>query len=179
MLHTGPLSLRRPLPDDVVVGGDFLWTRYRRYPVFSAPWLAGRTLLFGSLILIFAVLTLLGTLGIVAAEACYDLGREFLDEEVAQLKANRDWLVEHLPQAVPGIEFDVPQATYLMFLDFRNTALAGERPAAWLLKHARVAMSEGADFGPGGEGKARLNFATSPAILEEAVTRIGNAVRLR
>ena len=43
MLHTGPLSLRRPLPDDVVVGGDFLWTRYRRYPVFSAPWLAGRT----------------------------------------------------------------------------------------------------------------------------------------
>lgn len=62
MLHTGPLSLRRPLPDDVVVGGDFLWTRYRRYPVFSAPWLAGRTVLFGSLILIFAVLTLLGTL---------------------------------------------------------------------------------------------------------------------
>lgn len=120
-----------------------------------------------------------GTLGIVAAEACYDLGREFLDEEVAQLEANRNWLAEHLPQAVPGIEFDVPQATYLMFLDFRKTALADERPAAWLLKHARVAMSEGADFGPGGEHKARLNFATSPAILEEALTRIGDAVRLR
>ena len=26
------------VPDDVVVGGDFLWTRSRRYPVFSAPW---------------------------------------------------------------------------------------------------------------------------------------------
>lgn len=120
-----------------------------------------------------------GTLGIVAAEACYDSGRDFLDEEVAQLKANRDWLVEHLPQAVPGIEFEVPQATYLMFLDFKGTKLDSARPAAWLLKHARVAMSEGADFGPGGEHKARLNFATSPAILEEATARISEAVRLR
>lgn len=120
-----------------------------------------------------------GTLGIVAAEACYDHGREFLDEEVAQLRANRDWLVTHLPEAVPGIEFEVPKATYLMFVDFRNTAFAHERPAAWLRKHARVAMSEGADFGPGGERKARLNFATSPSILREAVTRIGDAVRLR
>lgn len=120
-----------------------------------------------------------GTLGIVAAEACYDSGRDFLDDEVAQLKANRDWLVEHLPQAVPGIEFEVPQATYLMFLDFKGTKLDCARPAAWLLKNARVAMSEGADFGPGGEHKARLNFATSPAILEEATARIGEAVRLR
>ncbi|MET0328703.1 MAG: histidine kinase, partial [Luteimonas sp.] len=55
-------ALHRPLPDDVVVGGDYLWTRYRRYPVFSARWLAGRTLLFGSVILGFSALTLLAML---------------------------------------------------------------------------------------------------------------------
>jgi len=55
-------TLHQPLPDDVVVGGDYLWTRYRRYPVFSARWLAGRTLLFGSVILGFSVLTLLATM---------------------------------------------------------------------------------------------------------------------
>lgn len=54
--------LGQPLPDDVVVGGDYLWTRYRRYPVFSAHWLAGRTLLFGSVILGFSALTLLAML---------------------------------------------------------------------------------------------------------------------
>lgn len=120
-----------------------------------------------------------GTLGITAAEACYDLGREFLDEEVAQLKANRDWLVTHLPDAVPGIKFEVPAATYLMFLDFSDTKLDDPRPAAWLLKHAKVAMNEGAHFGPGGEHKARMNFATSPEILQQAVERIAQAVRLR
>ena len=55
-------ALGQPLPDDVVVGGDHLWTRYRRYPVFSARWLVGRTLLFGSVILGFSVLTLLASI---------------------------------------------------------------------------------------------------------------------
>lgn len=121
-----------------------------------------------------------GTLGIVAAEACYTDGLDFLDQEVAALKANRDWLVEHLPQAIPGIGFEVPDATYLMFLDFSSTRLVTElgvdRPAAWLLKHAKVAMSEGADFGPGGANKARLNFATSPEVLAEALERMARAI---
>lgn len=120
-----------------------------------------------------------GTLGIVAAEAAYTEGRDFLDAQVAQLKENRDWLVEHLPQAVPGIRFVIPDATYLMFLDFRDTALTDEKPAAYLTKHAKVAMSEGVDFGPGGEHRARLNFATSPEILQEAVHRIARAIEVR
>ncbi|MDR7191570.1 sensor histidine kinase [Luteimonas terrae] len=61
-MRASSVPLRQPLPDDVVVGGEFLWTRYRRYPVFSAPWLVGRTLLFGSVILGFSLLTLLGAL---------------------------------------------------------------------------------------------------------------------
>ena len=61
-MHASSVSLRQPLPDDVVVGGELPWTRYRRYPVFSARWLAGRTLLFGSVILGFSLLTLLGAL---------------------------------------------------------------------------------------------------------------------
>lgn len=75
-MRTDAVPLRQPLPDDVAVGGGFLWTRYRRYPVFSAPWLVGRTLLFGSVILGFSLLTLLGALigpvtavGAVAASA--------------------------------------------------------------------------------------------------------------
>lgn len=119
-----------------------------------------------------------GTLGIVAAEACYRDGRDFLDEEVAQLRNNRDWLAEVLPEKIPGIEVNVPEATYLMFLDFRNTKLTTDKPATWLRTHAKVAMNEGLSFGPGGEHKARLNFATSPEILEEAVDRIAEAIRL-
>ncbi|MCT1556381.1 aminotransferase class I/II-fold pyridoxal phosphate-dependent enzyme [Corynebacterium sanguinis] len=117
-----------------------------------------------------------GTLGIIAAEACYRDGLEFLDQEVEALRRNRDWLVENLPKKIPGIRFEVPAATYLMFLDFSDTALTTHHPAAYLRTHAKVALNEGASFGTGGEHKARLNFATSPAIVEEAVDRIAEAV---
>ncbi|AWB84477.1 MalY/PatB family protein [Corynebacterium liangguodongii] len=117
-----------------------------------------------------------GTLGIIAAEACYRDGVDFLNEEVELLRRNRDWLVDTLPKKIPGISFQVPAATYLMFLDFSGTALSTEHPAAYLRTHAKVALNEGASFGPGGEHKARLNFATSPEILEEAVERIAKAI---
>ncbi|SDR80239.1 MalY/PatB family protein [Corynebacterium timonense] len=117
-----------------------------------------------------------GTLGILAAEACYRDGVEFLDEEVEVLRRNRDWLIDTLPQKIPGISFEVPAATYLMFLDFSGTALDTSHPAAYLRRHAKVALNEGTSFGPGGENKARLNFATSLEILREAVDRIATAV---
>jgi cysteine-S-conjugate beta-lyase len=40
-----------------------------------------------------------------------------------------------------------------------------------------VETSNGADFGPGGEGHVRLNFATSPAILEEIISTMSRALR--
>ncbi|GAB3082084.1 MalY/PatB family protein [Corynebacterium aquatimens] len=118
-----------------------------------------------------------GTLGIIAAEACYRHGEGALDAQVEQLKANRDWLATALPEAIPGIGFRVPEATYLLFLDFSNTAIGdNEKPASWLRTHAKVALNEGVTFGSGGAHHARLNFATSPQILEMAVDRIAQAV---
>lgn len=121
-----------------------------------------------------------GTLGIIAAETCYRDGVEALDEQVAALEANRDWLIQILPEAIPGIEFTRPDATYLMFLNFAGTAIGEERePAGWLRRKAKVALNEGATFGSGGEHHARLNFATSPEILAEAVDRLSAAIRAR
>lgn len=119
-----------------------------------------------------------GTLGVYAAAACYRDETDFLDNQVAYLRETRDWLTEQLPQVVPGIRITVPEATYLMWLDFSDTVLAGvDKPAAWLLEHARVALNEGTAFGTYGQGHARLNFATSREILTEALSRIGNALQ--
>ena len=119
-----------------------------------------------------------GTLGIVGAEACYRHGAEALDDHLVALQKNRDWLIDTLPEAIPGVEFTRPDATYLMFLNFQGTAIGGETmPAEWLRAHAKVALNEGATFGTGGEHHVRLNFATSPEILAEAVDRMGAAIR--
>ncbi|MCT1452640.1 aminotransferase class I/II-fold pyridoxal phosphate-dependent enzyme [Corynebacterium sp. p3-SID1145] len=117
-----------------------------------------------------------GTLGIVAAQACYDHGKEALDDQLKTLKANRDYLIENLPEAVPGIQFTKPEATYLMFLDFSGTVIEDEKPATWIRREAKVALNEGVTFGPGGAHHARLNFATSPEILSEALDRISTAI---
>lgn len=117
-----------------------------------------------------------GTLGIVAAQACYDHGKEALDDQLKTLKANRDYLIENLPEAVPGIQFTKPEATYLMFLDFSGTEIKDEKPATWIRREAKVALNEGVTFGPGGAHHARLNFATSPEILAEALDRISTAI---
>lgn len=119
-----------------------------------------------------------GTLGVFAAEACYRDDSSFLDDQVAYLAQTRTWLVEKLEEAVPGIRCTVPQATYLMWLDFSDTAIGAEqKPAQWLREHARVALNEGVTFGAYGAHHARLNFATSREILSEAVDRIAAAVR--
>ena len=121
-----------------------------------------------------------GTLGVWAAEAAYSEAVDFLDEEVEYLRSNRDFLVRALPDRVPGLQVSNPEATYLMWLDFRDTAIGDvDKPARWLRDNARVALNEGLDFGTGGAGHARLNYATSRKIVEEAVERIARAVNAR
>lgn len=58
---TETYSLSRPLPAEVLLGGNTVWSRYHRYPVFSAPWLRGRSLLFGIIIAAFSLLVSFGT----------------------------------------------------------------------------------------------------------------------
>ena len=67
------------------------------------------------------------------------------------------------------------EATYLAWLDLRELDL-GDDPAVRLRQDARVALMSGPPFGAG-EGHARLNFATSPQILEEAVLRIAASLQ--
>jgi cystathionine beta-lyase len=48
-----------------------------------------------------------------------------------------------------------------------------------MLENAKVALSDGVDFGEPGHGHVRLNFATSAEILEEILGRLGGALTPR
>ncbi|MDX3456452.1 pyridoxal phosphate-dependent aminotransferase [Streptomyces sp. ME02-8801-2C] len=129
-------------------------------------------------------------LGIIAHTTAFREGGNWLDELLTGLDANRRLLGRLLEEHLPDVGYRQPEATYLAWLDFtwlglhkaRDTAgpgvvsdLAG--PAKLFLDEARVALSSGHVFGSGGEGHVRLNFATTPAVLREAVGRMGRAVR--
>jgi cysteine-S-conjugate beta-lyase len=116
-----------------------------------------------------------GLLGALAAEAAFEHGDEWLDAVLAQLEANRSWLASELPSRLPGVAWRPPQATYLAWLDCTGLGL-GDEPAEAFLRSGRVALSRGLDYGAEGAGHARLNFATGPAQLDEALTRMRAAV---
>jgi cysteine-S-conjugate beta-lyase len=116
-----------------------------------------------------------GLLGAIAAEAAFEHGDEWLDAVLAQLDANRTWLASELPARLPGVAWRPPQATFLAWLDCTGLGL-GDEPADGFLRRGRVAVSRGLDYGPEGAGHVRLNFATSPAHLDEALTRMRAAL---
>ena len=124
---------------------------------------------------------LLGAVGSPGAEAtlaAWTAGDGWLAATCDHLVAQRDHLAGRLAAELPETGFSLPEATYLAWLDLRELGL-GDDPAAWLLAHARVALSPGPDFGVHGRGFARLNFATSREILDEIVDRLVTAVRAR
>jgi cystathionine beta-lyase len=116
-----------------------------------------------------------GQLGAVAAVAAYRDGGEWLDDVRAVLDSNRSLLAELLAERLPEVGYRPPRAGYLAWLDLRGLEL-GDDPAEPILERGRLALNPGPWFGPQGKGFARLNFATSPALLEEAVTRIARTV---
>lgn len=117
-----------------------------------------------------------GHLGSLAAVVAYTRGQPWLDSVVAYLSQQADLLGELLAMHMPLVRFERPMASYLAWLDCRELNL-GEDPAAYFLEHARVALNSGPTFGPGGVGFVRLNFANSPELLTEIITRMGSALR--
>lgn len=111
-------------------------------------------------------------LGVVAHAAALREGGLWLDNLVAGLAENRLRLGNLLEKHLPQVRYTVPDGTYLAWLDCRDLGL-GNDPADAFLESARVALVPGPAFGTGGDGHARLNFATSAEILEEAVRRMG------
>ncbi|WP_277961089.1 PatB family C-S lyase [Pseudomonas sp. RIT-To-2] len=115
------------------------------------------------------------TLGLVATEAAFKHGKEWLAEVIAYLQANRDDLANAVATRLPGVRMIAPQATYLAWLDC--TGLGLNDPHAFFLKEAKVGLSPGTDFADEGAGQfVRLNFGCPRALLEDGIARMERAL---
>ncbi|UQU62946.1 aminotransferase class I/II-fold pyridoxal phosphate-dependent enzyme [Couchioplanes caeruleus] len=115
-----------------------------------------------------------GHLGVLATVAAFTDGDEWLDELLTFLAERRAQLGELLRTRLPWVRWQPPEATFLAWLDCRARE-EGEQPAARFLERGRVALEPGLRFGAAGAGHVRLNFGTSPEILEEATARMARA----
>jgi cysteine-S-conjugate beta-lyase len=115
------------------------------------------------------------TLSVAAVTAAWREAQDWQDEVLQTLRNNRARVAAFVAAHWPDVRHFPPQATYLAWLDMRQLKLP-TAPQAFLLEHARVALSDGKAFGPEGEGFVRLNFATSPDILEQILLRMQTAL---
>jgi cystathionine beta-lyase len=114
--------------------------------------------------------------GVIAHCAALRDGGGWLDAVLAGLDANRRLLAELLAEQLPGVRYEPARATYLAWLDCRELRPGEDDPAAVFLERGRVAVNSGLPFGTGGAGFVRMNLATSPALITEAVRRMAGAL---
>ena len=113
--------------------------------------------------------------GMIATEAAWRTGDAWLDELLPYLAGNRDLLDSRIEAAAPGARSMRLDATYLAWVDFSGTGLKAEDVARRVSERARIFVSPGPQFGPGGETWLRFNFATPRPILREALDRLDEA----
>lgn len=114
-------------------------------------------------------------MGLIAGEAAYRDGQDWLDQALMYLEDNRDFLYDYVQRELPSITMAKPEGTYLAWLDCRAAGIEGS-PYQFFLDKARVALNDGAAFGTSGEGFVRLNFACPRSVLKAALERMTAAL---
>ncbi len=114
--------------------------------------------------------------GAVASQAAYSHGGEWLEQLMDYLKGNVIFIDEFLKKNIPSVKMIIPEATYMVWLDFRELNLSAQDLKELILKKAKLGLVEGTMFGPGGEGFQRMNIACPRSFIEEAMQRLNQAV---
>lgn len=114
-------------------------------------------------------------LGGFATAIAFAEGGVWLDSVIENLDHNRHMIKELLSSQLPSVRYHIPDNSYLAWLDLEALNL-GEDPSVSLLEKGRVAFNAGRTFGKQCSQYVRLNFATSPTIITEAIHRIARAI---
>ncbi len=110
--------------------------------------------------------------GMVASQAGYTDGDQWLDELLKYIQQNYTFLKEAIAAEFPLLDVVPLEATYLAWIDFRRTGMNDDEIKDKLINVAGLGLSHGPIFGNGGEGFQRMNLAAPRALIEEGVNRL-------
>ena len=114
---------------------------------------------------------------LVATMAAYtDEGEEYLIQLKKYLEDNIMFVHNYLKENIPQIKSNIPQATYLVWLDCRDLKLSQPDLEEFMLKKAKLGLNPGRVFQKGLEGFMRLNTACPGSVLEKAMKQLKEAV---
>ena len=116
---------------------------------------------------------------LIAMETALNEGEEWLDQLLAYLSDNIDFVVDYCREHIPSIKPMRPDATYLVWLDCRDLYLNQEELNTFFIQEARLGLNNGGDFERGLEGYMRLNVACPRSVLKQAMKQLEKAVNRR
>lgn len=116
-------------------------------------------------------------LGMVAAEAAYRYGEEWLDQLINYLEGNLACLMNYFSENISKIKVIQPEGTFLVWLDCRELGMSDDELARFFLHTAKVRLNEGRSYGSGGEQFMRINIGCPRSILMEGLKRIGDSLK--
>lgn len=112
----------------------------------------------------------------VAMEAAYNEGEEWLEQLLTYLSDNFDFIKDYCRKYIPKIKPNVPDATYLVWLDCRELGMSNEALRRFMIEKAGIGLNEGYTFGRSLSGFMRLNAACPRSILAKALEQLKKAV---
>ncbi len=122
---------------------------------------------------------LINTMGLIACQAAYEEGEEWLDQAKAYIWDNLLFMEGFIRDNLPEVTMIHPQGTYLAWVDFRKTGLEEAGLHDLIVNKAGLWLDEGEMFGKEGTGFQRFNAACPRAVLEKAMVQLEHAFRNR
>ena len=117
-------------------------------------------------------------LSIAAHQAAYEHGSEWLDQLKTYLDGNFQFVKDTLDRELPDITFQIPQATYLAWVN-TNPYLGDVEDIPDFMANKAGVLLEGGDalFVDNAKGYIRLNLAMPRVIVDKGLQRIVKAVK--
>ena len=109
--------------------------------------------------------------------AAYNKGEEWLQQMLNYVQGNVDEVIHYIEKYIPQLKVIVPQASYLVFIDFSALQLSQKEIVALCTDKAHLALNDGAIYGEEGKGYMRINLACPRSVVKQALIQLKEAVR--
>jgi hypothetical protein len=108
--------------------------------------------------------------------AAYNKGEEWLQQMLTYVRGNIDEVVSYIKENIPQLKVIIPQASYLVFIDFSALQLNQKDIVALCTNRAHLALNDGSIYGEEGNGYMRINLACPRSVVRQALAQLKDAI---
>lgn len=110
--------------------------------------------------------------GMAACQAAYEKGADWVDEMVAYIGGNIEYMRDFVSREMPRIRLCDTEGTYLVWMDLTGLELSKEKQYDFIVNKAKLWLDTGDMFGESGAGFERINAACPRSTIEECMRRL-------